>query len=464
MVAAGLVGLAALSLSSISAFADEIDNNGQNGTTLITSVTAATERIREHRWTISKAASASGLDMFRGDSAAVTYTIGATDTGTVDRAFVKGEVTVNNGGEVYTADLGITVVISTVGPGATSVASGRVSVDAKPMLAPGETFSYPYSVEVPNAVVGRTYKATAEIRISNHSGAVGFLEGPSPSETTVMTSAIREVNAAVDVDDSNGQTFAFSASGVRTYARTFACDADAGEHVNTATLRQTGASARATVTVRCFALSVTTGANTRFTRTYAWSITKSADHGQVALEPDGSSESVGYVVGLSSTSADSAWAVAGQITVTNPAPIAAPLSSVTATLPAGPADVVCGGASVPAGSSLSCTYDRTLSGAAATTVTATATMPNLPSGSTAYTESAGVDFATAAVTEIDRTVAVSDTANGGARSLGTVAAGGAGGPASSTRRRSGRTRAAARTPSPTRRRSAAPAARPAARA
>jgi P pilus assembly chaperone PapD len=405
MVAAGLVGLAALSLSAAAA-----PLSGQNGTTLISNITATTERTRTYEWTLAKTASVQKLDMFRNDSATVTYTLAATKSAGVEKAFLKGTISVTNGGEVATQDLQIVVQSSLTPNNSLVLDTATVNLGAKSQLQPGETATYSYVVAVPGAVSGESYKATALITISNHSGSIGAPEGPSPAASAVMTAALTDVNSSVNVDDSFGPTFAFSASGTQTYTRTFRCDEDRGDKVNTATIRQTGQSASATVTVNCYSL----------TRTWTWSITKGANTSAVTLEPDGAqTQSVEYDVRLSSTSADSAWAVKGDIVITNPAPIAAPLSSVTAVLPAGPATVSCPASAVP-GNLTTCTYERALPSGAATSVTATVTMTNAPSGSTSYTASANVDFASAAITKIDESVTVTDVVNGSPFTLGTA--------------------------------------------
>lgn len=413
-LAASLLGLAALAAPAL--------GEGLAGTTLISDVTVTTVRTREHVWALTKTVSPARLDMFRGDSGAATYTIAATDTGTLDRAFARGAVTITNGGGDPTMDLTVVAVVTQPGAKDAVLASARVDTAAHGVLLPGETFSYPYSVEIPGAVVATEYKVAAQITISNHSGSLGEPTGPSPSATTTMTSTIGDVNTAIDVDDSNGQTFAFTASGTRTYTRAFRCDADAGEHRNVATLRQTGASASATVAVACHALGVSTTATPRLTRTWSWTITKSSDAPSVALEPDGSSATLGYAVALTAASADSDWAVSGQVVVTNPAPKDAPLAGVTAAVPAGSAPASCGSLTVPANATLTCNYDRALATAAGTTVTATATLANTPSGTTSFTGSAAVDFSGATVNEVDRTATVVDRSGSGERTFGPFSA------------------------------------------
>jgi hypothetical protein len=53
------------------------------------------------------------------------------------------------------------------------------------------------------------------------------------------------------VDDTNGMSWQFSNSGSETYTKTFTCDRDEGNHDNTATIRETGQSDDARVTVTC---------------------------------------------------------------------------------------------------------------------------------------------------------------------------------------------------------------------
>lgn len=420
MAAVTLVGLAAFSLS---AAADDDDDRGRNGTTLSSDITVTTERTRTYPWTLTKTASARSLDLFRGDSATVTYTVTATKGDGVERAYLKGTVTVTNGGAVATQDLTVIVQSSLTPRNAPVLASVTLDLGAKSQLQPGETATWPYRVEVPAAVIGETYKATAVITITNHSGSLGYAEGPSPAASAPMTAAIGDVNATVNVDDSFGPTFAFTASGTRTYARAFRCDEDRGDKVNTATIRETGLSASATVSVSCYSLSVSTGATTSFTRTWSWTIAKSASASALTLEPDGAeTRPVEYEVLLASTSADSAWAVKGEILIANPAPMPAPLSAVTAALPAGAAAVSCPVAAAAANIT-TCSYERALPSGAATSVTATVTMANAPSGSTSYTASAPVDFASAAITKIDESVTVTDVLNGTSSTLGTATGG-----------------------------------------
>jgi hypothetical protein len=173
--------------------------------------------------------------------------------------------------------------------------------------------------------------------------------------------------------------------------------------------------------VNCYALEVTKDTSTSFTRTYNWNIAKSVDQPSLTLALN-QSYIVNYSIVVNVTgSTDSDWAVSGAIHVHNPAPIAAPLTSVSDAISGvGSATVDCGVTfpySLAAGGTLDCTYTSTLPDATTRTNTATATLQNTPSGTTGFTGSASVDFTSAAMTEQDTCVDVGDSYTG---YLGTV--------------------------------------------
>jgi hypothetical protein len=140
-----------------------------------------------------------------------------------------------------------------------------------------------------------------------------------------MPSTPTLINDTINVDDTNGGMWPFSDTGSTSYTKTFTCDADEGTHNNTATIRETGQSDSASVTVNCYALGVSKTAQTAFKRTWSWTIDKSADQSELTLAV-GQSFLVNYAVTVSASSADSDFAVSGGIAVNNPAPIAATLT------------------------------------------------------------------------------------------------------------------------------------------
>ena len=187
------------------------------------------------------------------------------------------------------------------------------------------------------------------------------------------------------------------------------------------------------ITNPVYGIGVAKTAATAFTRTYAWDIAKrgTPSAGLDQLAP-GASGSITYDVVVTNTSrTDSGFAVSGTITVTNPAPIAARIASVT-DLPegAGPANVSCPGglpATVPAGGSLVCTYEKSVLAPISGTNAATATLINRDWGANAdlgtTRSSATASFAFGApTTEVNKTVRVVDALNGVDTVLGDVTA------------------------------------------
>jgi hypothetical protein len=439
-VAALLAVAAVLALVPTQAMACE----GQSGTTLTAWVDCVLHSEKTFQWTIDKAVTPDTLAMFQGDSGSVQYTITVTKDNGTDHAWVDGYVHVNNGGAVATEGLAISIDV-TMPPSQTPIASGTVNVSGNPVLDPGETGSYAYSIDIGSPVAGHTYKVTAHVTITNHSGHLDVPFGPSPSCTDEMPSPT-PVNSSINVDDTNGGSWLFNASGSVSYSKSFTCNADQGSHNNTATIRETAQSDGASVTVNCYALSVTKDVATSLTRKYYWKIEKSADHGdgdpagnnvEKVVLALGQQHDINYTVtvGLDTTGhppngyEDSAWAISGNIAVHNPAPIAATINSVSdAVSNIGAATVNCPVTfpySLAAGGTLNCTYSLAAPNADTQANTATATLQNTPSGTTDFSGSAAVDFAKATIDKIDECITVSDDKGnaGNPVELGTVCVG-----------------------------------------
>jgi hypothetical protein len=160
-------------------------------------------------------------------------------------------------------------------------------------------------------------------------------------------------------------------------------------------------------------LEVSKDAQTSFTRTYYWTIDKMVDDpGPITLLP-GASATPQYTVTVNldvPPYVDGDWAVEGTITVDNPAPLDAELESVTDIVsPNIAATVRCPSQTIPAGGSLTCTYDPVqLPDGTNRTNTATATLNNNNGRTTDFSGSASVDFSRARMEEIDEEVQVFD--------------------------------------------------------
>lgn len=276
-------------------------------------------------------------NLFQGDTGIAQYTIQTTKNSGILNAFISGEVCVTNGGAVSTENLAITVSV-TMPPSSTVIASANVNVTSQPIIGPGETACYGYSVSIPSIVQGATYKITADVTITNHSGHIGTPFGPSPSKTTNLPVTPTPVNNSLTVNDTNGKTFTFTTGGSASYIIQYECT-DAGSHTNTATATlQDGTvlpPSSSTVTVNCFTLGISKTANTFFTRTYTWFIDKSADNPVPLVLAVDQQYLVNYFVNVNATFTDSDFSVTGTITVTNTAPIPATINSITDLIPGG---------------------------------------------------------------------------------------------------------------------------------
>ena len=156
-------------------------------------------------------------------------------------------------------------------------------------------------------------------------------------------------------------------------------------------------------------------AKTSFKRRFAWKIAKSAAASQLNLS-QGQVYAMGYQVTVETTGyTDSDFAATGQITITNPAPVAATITGVTDDLPGATSLTVDCGAGVsfpytlPSQGTLVCDYSAALPDGTDRTNTATVTTKGDVGGGSA---TAAVDFAAADVTTVDACVDVTDTLAG----------------------------------------------------
>jgi hypothetical protein len=402
------------------------------GTTLSQTVSINAHLERVFEWTITKSVTPATWELFRGDSGTSAYTVSVTKDGGTQHAFIDGQVCVTNGGAEATQNLTIVGELRDgVPPPNDLITTFAIDVSAHPVLAPSERFCYPYSIDIPSGFVhpGGPYKITANTTITNH--APGVTDGPSTSASTTLPATETPVNNSITINDSvQGSLGTFSATGSTSYTRTFTCDADQGTQPNTATISPASASANpsasASVTVNCHALNVTKTANTSLTRTFTWTIQKSATPTGLTLAT-GATGSASYGVTVNATSADSNFAAKGTITVSNPAgsPTATINSVSDVVSPAIPGSVTCGTTTFPTtlagGATLSCTYTASLPDATSRTNTAMATLQNhgfdasgapTNTGTTGFSGTAAVDFSTATITEVDKSITVSDPAFG----------------------------------------------------
>jgi hypothetical protein len=381
--------------------------------------TAETSFTRTYEWDITK-----GPDgeywMFAGDSTTHQYTVSVDKTGYTDSNWaVAGTITIENNTPYNAMITNVSDVIS--GYGAVSVDCG---VEFPYTLLAGDTLTCSYSTSLPDGS-NRTNTATVTT-----SGTVGGDEDTAAVDFSQAT--VTEVNASVNVTDDYGSSDTgddlsfgpFSDDGSDEYTRNFDCPTDTSLYVNgvyeytvnnTATIDETGDWDDATVIVHCYAPVVSKDAYTSFTRTWSWTIDKSADQSSLTLSL-GQQFLVNYQVTVDATYTDSDWAVEGTITVNNPNPEAAMTVSLADVVsPDIAATLDCGGSlTVPAGGSATCGYSASLPDGSNRTNTATATLNSID-----FTTTAAVVFGSTPTDEIDECIDVTDTNVG---FLGTVCA------------------------------------------
>lgn len=381
-------------------------------------------------WTIDKVAEPAELALFRGDVGTSTFTVTATRGDPFDVYSVAGQACATNTGADPTEGLTLTVKVqSSVSGGAFQDISGAsLTITPETQLGPGEAACYPYEV-VFDPVTDATYRSVAEFAITNLTGTA---PGPLSADFDAPTSYTGQMNSSVNVEDSSGQSWTFSDTGTQQYEGTFACDDDAGDNDNTATIVETGDEASATVTVTCYALDVAKTAESEYTRTWVWTLDKTSEVSSVTV-PAGFPFAVDYTVTPTATFMDGDAKVSGAITVTNPAPMAAKVVSVAdAAAPDITLAVTCDGVTFPVtlatDEKLECTYAGDLPDLSERENVATAELQNVTydaagtateTGTTTFTGSEQVTFGDPAY-NLDTCIDVTDDQGG---SLGTVCLG-----------------------------------------
>lgn len=360
------------------------------------SKTAETAFTRTHQWSIEKSADPAHLDLFVGGTGASQYTVNVVKTGYSDSDWtVSGTITIENRTPFVATLTGVTDSLA--------AAECRVSQDEDVVtfpheLASGGTLTCSYSAGLPD---GSERLNTATVTTS---GEVG---GGQATAGVVFSEPTTQVNASVQVDDSNGQSWNMTDSAELSYSRDFTCGNEAGDlppHVNTATIAETGQSASATVRVSCYAPTVGKTAATSFNRHYDWSLDKSATQTELTLRL-GQTLELGYEIAANATPRDAEFRAEGAISVTNPAPMEMNVTVADSLEGASGMTLGCGGSlTVPAGGSAECAYSADLPDNAARTNNATVTLNGI-----AFSASAEVVFSETPTAEIDRCATVGDT-------------------------------------------------------
>jgi len=378
---------------------------------------AETSFTRTYEWDITKSVVPDTWHLFAGDSGTSRYTVAVEKTGFTDSDWaVSGNIYVANNTPFKATITSVSDEIS--GFGAAAVDCG---VAFPYELPSGGTLTCSYSASLSDGS-NRTNTATVET-----SGTVGGGEGTAG---VVFGAPTTEVNKEINVTDSNAGSWGpVSGTTSWTYEKTFT---EAGTYGNVATIVETGQSDNAEVTVNVYSMNVSKDADTSFNRYWTWSIDKRADQSELTLAA-GQPFLVNYWVTVDASYGDNDFAVSGDISVHNPAPMAATINGVEDVLPgATNLSVNCGDVAfpytLPAGQTLQCSYSADLPDASNRTNTAKAKLQNYtydyqlnatPAGETEFAGTAEVAFGATPDDEIDECIDVSDTNVG---FLGTVCA------------------------------------------
>ena len=208
---------------------------------LIVKKTADTSFIRTYTWEIEKSVDIDQWELYEGQSGTSEYNVALTRSIVESGFIVSGRIDIQNPHPTDAAIIeSVSDVIST-GIEAT-VNCGRSFPYSLPS---GWILSCTYSASLPDKAP-RTNTATVTT-----SGEVKGSSGSAPVDFSNAT--ITEVGfPTVTVDDSwYGDLGSFSNSGSVSYSRTFTCFDDKGQHINIATINETGQTSSATVTVIC---------------------------------------------------------------------------------------------------------------------------------------------------------------------------------------------------------------------
>lgn len=212
--------------------------------------TADAHWTKTFEWTIEKSVAPDSWNLETGQSGTSTYTVKVTKSAGVDLIWVDGKVCVENVSLTPTENLKVVDRLQALlGDEVITLASVPLDMSINPVLDPGESQCYPYSIPF-EPVAGATYRNNARVTVTNDPRDPGEEMGPNEKvDFTLPEPTV--VDGSVNVDDTNGLSWLFTGSGTETYTRTFRCDEDEGTHDNTATIRETGQSDDARVTVTC---------------------------------------------------------------------------------------------------------------------------------------------------------------------------------------------------------------------
>jgi hypothetical protein len=389
---------------------------------LVVTKDAHTALTRTHEWDIDKSVEPDEWYLFVGERGESQYTVTVTKTGYTDSDWVvTGTIYIYNSSGIGGIPATINGVADVVSPDiAATVDCGETFPY---VLAGGGTLECSYEADLPDGGE-RTNEATATQQLYDYDWELvatdaGTMDYSDDVAVSFADPDITDVYDEINVTDTNGESWGpVSGDMTWTYEMWFDCTME-GANGNTATIVETGQSDDANVDVACFEVTADKDATPTFNRYWEWAIDKEGTDTFQQLWP-GETYDVSYQVTVTPTSyTDADWAVAGAITLTNPAPMDAELTGVVDQVDGVVAVHDCGGATaVPAEGELVCSYSADLPDGEDYTNVATATQqlyefpygaPAAMYGTDDHVAMADVIFGADPLDQIDECVDVYDT-------------------------------------------------------
>jgi len=211
---------------------------------LLVEKSAAGSFTRTHTWTVTKTVDKSSITLDAGASGSVQWTIGLTEA-VVDSNFkVNGTIKVSNANAFAIENVDVTDSMS----GATIDCDGADGAQSTDLTIPAAVDAVKgfvlcsYSVGVVDAEAGDEGVNTATASVPDGNEGVAEI---SSEPATWSFNEPTEIDAFVDVVDSNGKVFADVSDPAAvpfptSYTQSFTCGADAGKHTNTVVVLRDG--------------------------------------------------------------------------------------------------------------------------------------------------------------------------------------------------------------------------------
>jgi hypothetical protein len=364
-------------------------------------------------WEITKTVADAAKTAFAGESAAFDYTVATALVagGEGSNFSLETTLTITNNSPLTAALVGGSVVLN---PGNINLLPDMRCAGA-PLTFPRRLYPHNQLVCTATTPLESQVEGTvaAQIRTSGYVGG-----GSATDEVEWTLTGGGGGGTSVTVTDTNaafGGPYTISNSQTWNYSVDLACPVDPAAYANgpvtvaldnTAAITETGQSASQSVSLVCYAPTVSTSANASYNVQYVWEITKTSPLSNLELD-ELETANVDYTatVDVASTVQTDAT-VAGTVTVGNPRPDApmtvAVADEIAPGVPVQFSDCT-SPVTIPAGGSVTCNFTTSVETLPAGNNTATATLNSI-------TFTATAPFAGTGMTETDECVTVYDSA------------------------------------------------------